>query len=229
MELLGEERPSQVLIIGTKGMGKTTLLQRVHYGVEDDPELNGRYRVLGFPEEQYNVNRLHHFLLNTVDALADAMERLGNERMRERVEAQAKLLAKLGHEEIEERVPKFLAEVGQEMRRSFLLLVDNADRLFDTIEDKQQWALRDLLSSRRDLTLFGATTQASDGIYGTDRAFFEFFKIHRLTPLTLEEVRDLLLQLSESVEEREGEKGAAKQRVEQSLPSDPPPFPPPRQ
>ncbi|MBK5295468.1 MAG: ATP-binding protein, partial [Acidobacteriia bacterium] len=71
LDLLSEERPSHVLIIGTRGMGKTTLLQRVHYGVEDDPGLNSRYIVLAFPEEQYNVNRLHHFLLNTVDALAD--------------------------------------------------------------------------------------------------------------------------------------------------------------
>ena len=46
MSLLREERPSQVLIIGTRGMGKTTLLQRVRYGVEDDAELNSRYLVL---------------------------------------------------------------------------------------------------------------------------------------------------------------------------------------
>jgi tetratricopeptide (TPR) repeat protein len=220
MDLLRQERPSHVLIIGTRGMGKTTLLQRVHYGVEDDAELNSRYLVLAFPEEQYNVNRLHHFLLNTVDALADAMERLGNERMLTRAEAYAEMVGKLGQEEIEQGIPKFLAEVGQEIGRDFLLLVDNADRLFDTIEEREQWRLRELLSSRNDLTLFGATTQASDGIYGTDRAFFEFFQIHRLMPLTFEEVRELLLQLSDSVEEREGEKGNAKRRVEEWLAAD---------
>ena len=106
------------------------------------------------------------------------------------------------------------------MHKSLLLLVDNADRLFETIESQQQWRLRELLLSRRDLTFFGATTQASDGIYGPDRAFFEFFKIHRLTPLTFTEVRDLLLQLSESVEEKEGEKGNAKLRVAQWLDAD---------
>jgi Flp pilus assembly protein TadD len=220
IDLLRQQRPSHVLIIGTRGMGKTTLLQRVRYGVEEDPELNNRYLVLAFPEEQYNVNRLHHFLLNTVDALADAMERLRNERMLARVEAYVETAGKLSQEEIEEGVPKFLAEIGREIGRDFLLLVDNADRLFDTIEVRQQWSLRELLSSRNDLTLFGATTQASDGIYGTDRAFFEFFQIHRLTPLTFEEVRDLLLQLGESVEEREGEKGNAKRRVEEWLAAD---------
>jgi tetratricopeptide (TPR) repeat protein len=220
MDLLREERPSHVLIIGTRGMGKTTLLQRLRYGVEDDIELNGRYLALAFPEEQYNVNRLHHFLLNTVDALADALERLGDERMLARIEAYAESAGKVGREEIEDQVPKFLAEVSEETHRSFLLLVDNADRLFETIEDREQWALRDLLLGRRDLTLFGATTQESEGIYEPQRAFFEFFKVELLSPLTFQEVRDLLLQLSESVEETEAEKGTAKRRVEEWLAAD---------
>jgi tetratricopeptide (TPR) repeat protein/GTPase SAR1 family protein len=220
MDLLREERPSHVLIIGTRGMGKTTLLQRLRYGVEEDAELNSRYLVLAYPEEQYNVNRLHRFLLNTVDALADAMERLKNERMLKHVEEYAEVVGKCTSEEIEERVPQFLAEIGQQMQKSFLLLVDNADRLFEVIEDRQQWRLRELLSSRHDLTFFGATTQASDGIYGPDRAFFEFFQIHQLAPLTFAEVRDLLLRLSESVEEKEGEKGSAKQRVAEWLDAD---------
>jgi DNA-binding transcriptional ArsR family regulator len=217
--LLREERPSHVLIIGTRGMGKTTLLQRVHYGVEDDNALNERFVVLEFPEEQYNVNRLHHFLLNTVDALADAMEKAGDQRMLTRVEAFADKTGKLTPQEIEEQVPKFLAEIGKDMSKSFLLLVDNADRLFDTIQEREQWQLRELLSNREDLTLFGATTQASEGIYGPKRAFFEFFKIETLTPLSVDEVRNLLLQLSESVEE--SEKGAAKRRVQDWLDADP--------
>ena len=220
MDLLREDRPSHVLIIGTRGMGKTTLLQRVRYGVEEDPALDSRYLVLAFPEEQYNVNRLHRFLLNTVDALADALERFQDKRMLAQVEAFTDEVGKRAPEDIEERVPQFLAQIGQEMQKSFLLLVDNADRLFEVIEPRQQWQLRELLSSRPDLTFFGATTQASDGIYGPERAFFEFFQIHRLAPLTFAEVKELLLQLSESVEEKEGEKGAAKRRVTEWLGAD---------
>jgi Flp pilus assembly protein TadD len=220
MEMLREECPSHVLIIGTRGMGKTTLLQRVRYGVEDDAELNGRYLALFFPEEQYNVNRLHHFLLNTIDALADAVERLKNERLLAHVEAYTNYIGQRTAEEVEEQVPQFLAEVSRQMNKNLLLLVDNADRLFETIDAQQQWRLREMLSSRKDLTFFGATTKASDGIYGPDRAFYEFFKIHRLAPLTLEEVRDLMLGLSESVEEDESEKGTAKRRVAAWLSSD---------
>ena len=184
MDLLREDRPSHVLIIGTRGMGKTTLLQRVRYGVEDDTELKDRYLVLAFPEEQYNVNRLHHFLLNTLDALADALERLRDTRLVGKVEGFARRMKGLSQNEVKEAVPQLLAEISKETHRNLLMLVDNADRLFETIEDREQWRLRDLLSTRHDLTLFGATTQASDGIYGSKRAFFEFFKIQRLAPLT---------------------------------------------
>jgi Flp pilus assembly protein TadD len=220
IDLLRQQRPSHVLIIGTRGMGKTTLLQRVRYGVEEDPELDSRYLVLAFPEEQYNVNRLHRFLLNTVDALADALERFQDKRMLAQVEAFTEEVGKRAPEDIEERVPQFLAQISQQIQKSFLLLVDNADRLFEIIEPRQQWQLRELLSSRPDLTFFGATTQASDGIYGPERAFFEFFQIHRLAPLTFVEVRDLLVQLSESVEEKEDEKGSAKRRIADWLDAD---------
>ena len=220
LDVLGDEQPSHVLIIGTRGMGKTTLLQRVRYGVEDSCQLRSRYVVLSFREEQYNVNRLHHFFLNVVDALADAMEETGNQRMLARVEAYAAKINRLTGAEIEEDVPKFLAAITRELQRNLLLLVDNADRLFESIENPEQWRMRELLSNRRDLTFFGATTQASEGIYGPDRAFFEFFKILRLEPLSLEEVRTLLLQFGEAVEENEDQRGTAKRRVEEWLAAD---------
>jgi Flp pilus assembly protein TadD len=211
--LLRQEHPSHVLIIGTRGMGKTTLLQRVRYGVEGDHDLNRRYLPLVFPEEQYNVNRLHHFLLNAVDALADAMERLQDDAAVSRIEAFTAETARRSPEQIEQEVPQFLADFTAEKQRSLLLLVDNADRLFDTIEDSQQWRLRDLLSVRSDLTFIGATTQASEGLYGPGRAFFEFFRIQQLTPLSVAEVRDLLLHLSDQVDEKPAEKGSARRRV----------------
>jgi tetratricopeptide (TPR) repeat protein len=217
--LLREERPSHVLIIGTRGMGKTTLLQRVRFGVEDSNDLNARYLPLTFPEEQYNVSRLHHFLLNAVDALADALEQKGDRRAMEFVEGYSAGLNKATSEEVEEKVPKFLAEMSEKLQRGFLLLVDNADRLFETIEDREQWRLREMLSHRSDLTFFGATTQASEGIYGRERAFFEFFRIQRLAPLSLAEVRSLLLRLSEAVE-KPGEPGATRRRVEEWLEAD---------
>ncbi len=68
-------RQQHKLIVGQRGMGKSTLLRRIQYAVEDSPELNPRFLSLSFPEEQYNVTRLSDFYLNCIDALADQLER----------------------------------------------------------------------------------------------------------------------------------------------------------
>jgi len=180
-------------------MGKTDSVAAGALWVEDDNELNSRYSRWRSPREQYNVNRLHHFLLNALDALADAMERLQNDRMRERVEAQAKLLGHWVRRRLNNAYRSSWRR-WQEMGRSFSAARDNADRLFDTIEDKDSGAPRFYSRFGGDLTLFRSDNTASDGnLRNGARPSFEFFQIHRLTPLTLEEVRNLLLQLSESV------------------------------
>ena len=67
------------LVIGPRGMGKTTLLWWLRYAVEDDPGLDRQWLPLTFPEEQYNVVRLSDLYLNWIDALADALQRAGQE------------------------------------------------------------------------------------------------------------------------------------------------------
>ena len=61
------------LILGQRGMGKTSLLRRLALGVREDaaPPL----LPLTFREEQYNVHNLHTFWLNCLDALGDYFEK----------------------------------------------------------------------------------------------------------------------------------------------------------
>ena len=65
------------LIVATRGMGKTTLLHRLRYAIEDDPTLSARYVAIQFPEEQNNVSDIADFYLNCLDALADWYEKRG--------------------------------------------------------------------------------------------------------------------------------------------------------
>src|SRR3954447_10163060 len=65
------------LIVGHRGMGKTTLLRRIRYAVEDDPRLAAAWMPATFPEEQYNVSHLSDFYVNCIDALSDALEHAG--------------------------------------------------------------------------------------------------------------------------------------------------------
>ena len=66
--------PQHRLIIGQRGMGKTTLLRRLALAIRDDAGLSHDWLALTFPEEQYTVSTLTELWRNAVDALADALE-----------------------------------------------------------------------------------------------------------------------------------------------------------
>ena len=59
--------PQHYLIIGQRGMGKTTLLKRMEVELHK-PEYRRRFIPLLFPEEQYNVKDLTEFWFNCLDA-----------------------------------------------------------------------------------------------------------------------------------------------------------------
>ena len=67
--------PQHHLIVGQRGMGKTTLLRRLALELQREPNRT-RFLPLTFPEEQYvEVDRLAKFWLNCLDALADHARR----------------------------------------------------------------------------------------------------------------------------------------------------------
>ena len=59
------------LLLGQRGLGKTTLLRRLALAIRDEAPLAATWQALSFPEEQYNVARLADFWLNCVDALSE--------------------------------------------------------------------------------------------------------------------------------------------------------------
>ncbi len=67
------------LLIGTRGMGKTMLLRRLRFAIEDDATLATHWFPLTFPEEQYHIVRLSDFWANCLDALSDMLDEHGRE------------------------------------------------------------------------------------------------------------------------------------------------------
>lgn len=180
------------LIVGQRGMGKTMLLRRLQFAIEDDPQLREHWIPLTFPEEQYNVAHLSDFWLNCIDALSDRLERLPDAMPAIDLDRQVEALEDLPEAERASHALGVLLDAARTCERRFLLLVDNADLILERI-DEQQWNLREVLSSQPLITFLGASAAVLETTYEYDKAFYDFFEIHQLSGLGPEETRDLLL------------------------------------
>lgn len=187
---LREPSPTHPLVVGPRGMGKTTLLRRLHLALREDPELRQRWVPLAFPEEQYNVTRLDDFWSNCVDALADTLERLGRAP-----EARALDAA------IDDGARPFdtLLEFCGKEGRGLVLLVDNLDLVLARLDEQDQWMLRRVLGGERRLVLVGASANLADETAEYGKPFYEFLHPLSLAALTLDETRRVLAALAHEV------------------------------
>jgi tetratricopeptide (TPR) repeat protein len=189
------------LIVGQRGMGKTMLLRRLQCAVDDDPSLREIWLPLSFPEEQYNVVTLSDFWLNCVDALSDILEARGGTSSSvealDRAVEEIRGLPDEGHRA--KRALDALVGAADSLGRRLLLLVDNADLILDRIGE-QDWTLREVLSSQPKVTFIGASAAMLETTYEYGRAFYDFFKLHELAALGVDETKRFLLRYSEAQE-----------------------------
>ena len=186
------------LLLGQRGLGKTTLLRRLAIAVRDDAALASIWLPLGFPEEQYNVGRLADFWLNCVDALSEALDRSG--RCAEAADLDARLEA-LGSKPEPEPALELLRSEAARINRRLVLLVDNIDLVLDRVGDKdQEWALRRILSEEKSLTIIGASSRVLEAFYEHGRAFYDFFQLHELKGLDEEETFAVLRHLADELD-----------------------------
>lgn len=197
--------PQHILITGARGMGKSTLLQRLALAVEDDAELSGQWIALTFPEEQYTVGNLAELWRNVLDALADTLERHGAPAAElARLDADIGRIGTLPPAERETAALDCLNQwIAQQQRRRLLLLIDSTDLLFANLAGGEAggaasplWRLRKTLTHQSGIFWLGASYQALESSHRYDDAFMDFFQLLELRPLKLEEMRAALLALA---------------------------------
>lgn len=188
--------PQHHLVVGQRGMGKTMLLRRLQYALEDDPDLGSRWLPLAFPEEQYNVAHLSDFWFNCLDALSDALDRGGQREAAEALDREAEAIVTNAEDARARESLDLLTRTARELGRRLVLLVDNLDLVFERVEE-HAWKLRETLSSEPGLLLLGASARAIESTYKYDRPFYDFFEVHELGGLSVEETRELLVRYAE--------------------------------
>ena len=183
--------PQHRLIVGLRGMGKSTLLRRIAVAVEDDVQLNASWLPLSFPEEQYNVASLSDFWLNCLDALSDLLESRGQVAESNELDADVE---QIDRKDGEGALGALLRSAGT-LQRRLLLLVDNVDLVFERIKT-EDWKLREALQAHPEILIVGASAKVLESTYNYKAAFYDFFKIDELRGLSEIEMRDTILNLA---------------------------------
>ncbi|WP_419608429.1 AAA family ATPase, partial [Thiolapillus sp.] len=187
--------PQHRLIVGTRGMGKTTLLHRFALAVSEDAILSAHWLPLTFPEEQYNIARLSDLWVNCLDALGDSLEASGNSDLLDELDA---CVDELPSEEDEraKTALQALMDFADRLGRRLLLLIDSLDIVLERLK-KSHWEIREVLGHEPRLMLVGASARVLEVTYEYESAFYDFFKIHELKGLGEDEMRDVLCRLAE--------------------------------
>ena len=188
--------PQHQLLIGQRGMGKSSMLLRVAVELRKAPH---RTHVLPlvFPEEQYNIDRLGKFWLNCLDALADALDREGHELLTDALDRQiAGMRAEVDVDNgraIFEQLQAYADQLG----RRLVLLVDNMNLLFDGLGKSGQHGLRALLMRPGAPLVVGASSVSMDQVDHYDAPWYDAFRQTRLRKISFDEARTILLNLAQ--------------------------------
>jgi hypothetical protein len=186
--------PQHQLILGAPGSGKTMLLRALQLEVARDPELGERWLSLTFAEAQWDVARPADLWLNALDYLAVALERAADPGERRHAAELAAGVAALPDGDDDVRAAAALAlltATADRLGRRFLLLVDTLDVVLDRLK-REQWHVREVLSSEPRLLVIGTSARAVEATYRYDAAFYDFFQLHELRPLPRASLSDAL-------------------------------------
>ncbi len=175
------------LIVGQRGTGKTTLITRLKYAIEDDPKLNSNIIPVVFGEEQYNISELANLWENIATYLEDYH---GFEGISDAIE---KLLAK---ENFEEAAFDVLIKYLDNHKKKIILFIDNIGDLLAKFEDLEIRRVREILQTKPHIRLIAGSVTALDSTQDYLQPLFEFFKTIQLKGLSYDECITLLMKLA---------------------------------
>lgn len=170
------------IFVGQRGSGKSTLLRRIEAEINTEPELNKRLVAVNLSEEQAGIYRLHDLWDKVCQALSQKGLEVNEPDWNDYREDLPGYSAKLY---------EALQEALKNSNKKLVLLLDNIDRILESIGHQESHALRELLTNHKDLRIIGGSTKLSEHYWEYKKPFYEFFQIVRLEPLTNDEMKEL--------------------------------------
>jgi tetratricopeptide (TPR) repeat protein len=181
--------PQHCLLIGVRGAGKTTTLWAIAHSLHRDAKLGRQWQPVVFDEESRRVGDLADFWLEAIRQW---------EHVTQDSSGRAQHLLEEAPADIEGRAQRTFMELVVQSGKRALLLIDNFNDLLGSIHDPEPLhRLRAFLMKESSVMIIGAATRTFDEISSIDEPFNDFFRCFELRPLSLEEMRDCLLNLAE--------------------------------
>ena len=176
------------ILVGQRGTGKTTLLNRIKYGIEDSGKLKNVVIPILFSEEQYNISEL----VNLWETVAQQLEdNYGFEGICAEIEAN------ISKSDFEERSYEILARHLKKAKKKIVLLIDNIGDILKRLEKVEIHRLREILQTESEIRIIAGSPFYLDTLLDYQQPFFEFFKVIRLDGLNKKETQELLMKLAE--------------------------------
>jgi tetratricopeptide (TPR) repeat protein len=186
-----ESAPQHILLIGPRGIGKTTMVLRVAAAVRADAELDKKWYPLVFGEEAYQVGTAAELWLEAILHLAD---QTGEARYKMAYE---ELRKQRDEKRLYEQVLAVLMDFADAQKKRLLVVVENMNMLLgEQLSADDGWTLRHTLQNERRILLLGTATTRFDEIDNVEKAMYDLFWTHDLRPLELEECRALWQSIS---------------------------------
>ena len=197
LRLIGEQSPGRpcqhMMLIGPRGMGKTTLGLRFLYAIGDNPELCDHWQPVAFHEESYGIVNLADFWVTALRHLTRATEEI---RWEDRADA---LTSSEGDtQRLAAYALAALMDFSQESGKRLIMFVENIDTIFGQMHDEREvHELRATLMERPEILLLGSANAFFDAIGGYGQPLYEFFRIFRLVGVGEEAARRILMTTAE--------------------------------
>ena len=198
LRLIGEQtrdRPCQhILLVGPRGMGKTTLGLRFLLAVRETPTLARQWQPVAFHEESYEIGDLADFWSAALRHLTRATE---DARWADRADALAQ------DEPDSQRQAAYafasLMDFCRASGKRLILFVENLDIVFGQLRDEREvHALRASLIEHPEILLIGSANAVFNAIRSHGEPFYEFFRLFVLDGIGQEECLQILEALAES-------------------------------
>ena len=187
------------LVEGKRGMGKTTLLLRLSYEIENDDELNSWLIPIRFNEEEYSIRRLYKLW----EKIAELLEEK-EENFRGLFQEMDESFDKYDSDrDYEYGIQSLLEKRLTEHHKKLILFIDNFGDIFSKFDKQEVQRLRTVLQTSTNLRIIAASSVVLESFYDTKHPFYEFFKIIRLSGLDKKATEELLLKLGDTYQQEQ--------------------------